>query len=93
MSWDDVLWHVLNFAMPALVLSLGMTAWGSFQFRRQTQVAWGVRWAVNALGGLAVLVAGLVMTGHDGKMATYGAMVLVSATLEWAFQVLFKRRG
>lgn len=93
MSWDDVLWHVLNFAMPALVLSLGITAWGAFQFRRQTQVAWGVRWAVNALGGLAVLVAGLVITGQDGKMATYGAMVLVCATLEWAFQVLFKRRG
>jgi hypothetical protein len=40
-----------------------------------------------------VLVAGLVMTGNDGKMATYAALVLVCATLEWALQMRFKLRG
>jgi cell division protein FtsZ len=48
---------------------------------------------VNVTCGLAVLVGGLVMTGHDGKMATYAALVLVCATLEWALQLRFKLRG
>ncbi|MEY4302276.1 MAG: hypothetical protein RJB06_683, partial [Pseudomonadota bacterium] len=51
------------------------------------------RWLLNAVCGLAVLVVGLVITGNDGKMATYGALVLVCATLEWALQMRFKLRG
>ena len=39
--------------------------------------------AVHAVCGVAVLVAGLVVQGHDGEMATYGALVLVAATAEW----------
>jgi len=41
----------------------------------------------------ACLVAGLVLTGNDGKMATYGALVLVCATLEWLMQMRFRPRG
>jgi hypothetical protein len=93
MNWDDVFWHLVNFALPAWVLSLGITAWGSFQFRRQAQVRWIWRWLLNALAGMGVLVAGLVLTGNDGMMATYGALILVCATLEWALQIRFKQRG
>jgi hypothetical protein len=39
MTWDDVFWHVMNFVLPAWVLSLGITAWGSVQFKRQAQIA------------------------------------------------------
>ena len=92
MSWDEVFWHLMNFALPALMLSMGITAWGSFQFRPQTQVRWLWRWFLNASAGLAVLITGLVMTGNDGKMATYGALVLVCATVEWALQCLLKMR-
>jgi hypothetical protein len=42
---------------------------------------------------MGVLVAGLVLTGNDGKMATYGALILICATLEWALQIRFKQRG
>ena len=79
--------------MPALVLSMGITLWGSFQFRHQAQIKWLWRWLLNAICGLAVLVGGLVITGHDGKMATYGALVLVCASLEWVLQMRFKLRG
>jgi hypothetical protein len=48
---------------------------------------------LNVLAGTCVLVAGLVITGNDGKMATYGALVLVCATLEWLMQMRFKRQG
>ena len=84
---------LVNFGLPAVALSLGITLWGSFQFRRQAQIKWLWRWLLNVTCGLAVLVGGLVMTGHDGKMATYAALVLVCATLEWALQLRFKLRG
>ena len=93
MTWDDVFWHLVNFGLPALVLSLGITLWGSFQFRRQSQIKWLWRWLLNVTCGLAVLVGGLVMTGHDGKMATYAALVLVCATIEWGLQTRLFRRG
>jgi hypothetical protein len=38
----------------------------------------------HALAGVLVLVAGLVLQGHDGKMSTYMVLVLVAATVEWA---------
>jgi hypothetical protein len=38
----------------------------------------------HAAAGAAVLVLGLLLQGQDGRMATYAALVLVSATLEWA---------
>ena len=93
MTWVDVFWQLVNFGMPALVLSMGITLWGSFQFRHQAQIKWLWRWLLNAICGLAVLVGGLVMTGHDGKMATYGTLVLVCASLEWVLQMRFKLRG
>ena len=31
---------------------------------------------------LAVLVGGLVLSGHDGRMATYAALVLASAACQ-----------
>jgi hypothetical protein len=38
---------------------------------------------VHAVVGVLVLVAGLVLQGNDGKMSTYMALVLVTATAEW----------
>jgi hypothetical protein len=93
MNWDDVFWHVMNFLIPAWVMALGITAWGSFQFRRQAQIRWFWRWLLNALAGMAVLIGGLVLTGHDGKMATYGALILVCATVEWLLQMRFRQRS
>ena len=92
MSWDDVIWHLINFVLPALTLSLGLTAWGSYQYRRQTQIWWLWRWLVSALAGAAVLVAGLWMSGQDGQMSTYGALIVVCATVEWVMQLRRWRR-
>ena len=33
--------------------------------------------------GFGVLVGGLVIFGHDGKMATYAVMVLACASCQW----------
>lgn len=84
MSFNSALWHVLNFFAPAL----GIALWASLM----AKVFWwkslrGVPWRllfVWAFGGCAVvLVAGLLFFGIDGKMATYGAMVLACALSLW----------
>ena len=40
-------------------------------------------WLLNGLLGSGVLVGGLMLTHNDGRMATYAALVLVAASLEW----------
>ena len=80
----DLLWHLLNFFAPAVGMGLIAPALAKLLWRRALA---GASW-VRLIGGVmvacaAVLVAGLVWFGHDGKMATYGAMVLVCALTLW----------
>jgi hypothetical protein len=44
------------------------------------------------VAGALVLIGGLVWFDNDGKTATYGALVLVSATLEWVLQRGWQQR-
>lgn len=80
----DALWHLLNFAYPAVSVGLIAAALAKLLWRSELG---GVRWRLLArdasLAGLAVLVAGLVLFGRDGKMATYGAMVAACAVTLW----------
>ena len=82
--------HLFNFVLPALFMALLMPwagRWvigaGGWPLKR--------RMGVHALLGFSVLVAGLVVHGNDGKMSTYLALVLVSATGEWLMQRGWKR--
>jgi hypothetical protein len=80
----DGLWHLLNFFAPALGVGV-MAAWLAklLWWRDLKGVSpWRMAaWAV--LASSLVLVVGLVWTGHDGKMVTYGVMVLTSALALW----------
>ena len=80
--------HVLNFIAPAAAVALLLLLLSRFSSLfsaskkplRQTvikQVA--IIFAVNVV----ILAAGLAFFGNDGKMATYAAMVLVSALCQW----------
>ena len=40
--------------------------------------------AIVSCSGVAVLAAGMWLEGHDGKMATYGALVAVASLVQWA---------
>ena len=80
----DAIWHLLNFAAPALGLGLLTTALAKLLYRRELKgVAWRplLVWSVSA--GMAVLVAGLLVFGRDGRMATYGALVVATALALW----------
>ncbi len=60
-----------------------MTAIGRF-LKQNKPIALGFAGlvAINFIVCCAVLVAGLVLTGRDGKMLTYLAMVLASAAVQ-----------
>ncbi len=80
----DAALHLLNLFAPALGLgciaaALAKLAW----WRTLRPVPW-LRLAAWASAACAVvLLAGLVGFGRDGKMATYGGMVLASALSLW----------
>jgi len=82
----DALIHLGNLFMPALVVGALSAALAKLLWWRSLQ---GVRWLRLALWACVACaiatVIGLVVFGRDGKMATYGAMVLASAlALMWA---------
>lgn len=78
--------HVLNFIAPAWVLALGLVL-----VTRLTRRGWALasdwRWhtqvVLHGVLGSAVLLGGLAVFGTDGKMATYGALVVLAASVQW----------
>ncbi len=75
--------HLLNFVLPALAMAVFMPFAGRWVMGpRRHRLGQHMLW--HALAGVLVLIAGLLLQGHDGTMATYGALVLVAAVLEWA---------
>lgn len=83
MSVVDLFWHLMGFAAPAFALAPAMVlASRVFGHRSARSPSWMVQTAINFAVCLAVLAAGLVLTGHDGRMATYAALVLASAACQ-----------
>lgn len=78
--------HLANFVLPALGLGvvaavLAKLAW----WRALKPVAWWRLALWGSAAALLALVGGLVVTGRDGAMATYAAMVVAcAAALGWA---------
>jgi hypothetical protein len=80
----DALWHWGNLFVPALLLGALSATLSKLVWRRELAgVAWK-RLAVPACTAAAMTtLAGLLAFGRDGKMATYGAMVLACALTLW----------
>ena len=84
MSLLDALIHMVNFFLPALGMALLLPTLARLVWWRALKSAGFVRqvtWVagVNAL----VLMAGLIVLGRDGAMATYAALVLASSLTVW----------
>jgi hypothetical protein len=76
--------HLLSFAAPALAVAFLVTVAAPLVLRSTGQgPGWWARFAINCAAGLATLGAGLWYFGRDGKVATYSALVLVVATVQW----------
>ena len=80
----DLFWHIANFVLPALGVGALSAALCKLFWRRElARVSWfTLAWQAGA-AGLAVLVAGLVITGHDGRMITYAGLVVACAVVPW----------
>ena len=80
----DLLIHLSGFVAPALALGLALPlACRVFLPRHRIVTGFLTQIAVVACAGIAVLLAGLWFFGRDGKMATYGALVLAAASVQW----------
>jgi 4-amino-4-deoxy-L-arabinose transferase-like glycosyltransferase len=80
----DLLDHLLNFVAPAFAVGFLCAILGRFAMRRAPKApAWWAQGAINFVVGVAVLAAGLIVFGRDGKMATYAALVVACGTSQW----------
>lgn len=79
-----LIFHLANFAAPALGVALLLWAMPRV-WPRTRPGRWAARKELLALCGLgvAVLLAGLIVFGRDGKMLSYAALVLAQGTLVW----------
>ena len=76
--------HFAGFAAPALLVGLLLAVLGPvFTPNRPAVLSVWACTAINFVAGLVVLAAGLWWFGHDGKMATYAALVVAVATSQW----------
>ena len=80
----DLFWHIANFVLPAVGVGAFTAGLCKLFWRKSlARHAWfTLAWQASA-AGLAVLVAGLVITGHDGRMITYAGLVVACALVPW----------
>jgi type II secretory pathway component PulF len=72
--------HLLNFIAPAVFMALVLPWVGRLVFRKTDFLHnWWTQSAIIFGVAVGVLVAGLWWFGHDGKMATYAALVVLPA--------------
>ncbi|MGJ7580671.1 hypothetical protein ACSFA3_10870 [Variovorax sp. RHLX14] len=85
MPFPDLILHLLNFVAPALFMALllALMARGMFGRSASARGFW-MQAGLNFVVGVAVLTIGLWVTGRDGKMATYAALVVVCGSVQWA---------
>jgi len=92
MGVPDLIKHLLNFALPAMAVGLLLPSITRFWVMgRQARAGFWLQVLVNGLAGLLVLAGGIWLWGHDGKMASYMAMVVVCATSQWLMLAAWRR--
>jgi hypothetical protein len=84
MTFLGFLGHVAGLLAPAVALAVLL--WLAVRLRRgwrSTGRGLGLELGLLSAAGVAVLLAGLLYFGRDGKMATYAGLVFVQGTLAW----------
>jgi hypothetical protein len=80
----DAFWHLLNFFIPALGLGcLGAAVAKGLWRRELASVAWRRLAFWGTASGAGALLAGLLLFGRDGRMATYALLVGATALAFW----------
>ena len=79
----DILNHTLNFMAPAAAVALLLVLCGRLFGAQGSGMALWRQFATVFVVGLVVLVGGLALLGRDGKMLTYAALVVATASCQW----------
>lgn len=80
----DALWHMLNFLAPAVCVGALSAAAAKLVWARELRGrSWLQLLGWAALPALLVAFVALVVTGRDGRMGTYAAMVVAAAAGLW----------
>jgi hypothetical protein len=80
----DAIWHTLNFFAPALGVAVLAASAAKLVWRHElASVRWHRLALWSAIAGMATLIGGLVAFGRDGKMITYGGLVVATAVALW----------
>jgi len=88
----DLLVHLAGFAAPALALGLALPLASRLLVpQRRIVTAFWLQASLVAGAGVAALAVGLWWFGRDGKMATYGLMLVAAATAQWALTRPWRR--
>ena len=84
MQPSDALWHLLNFFAPAAGVGFSASLMAKLLWRRELKnVSWRRLLLCATAPSALALIAGLLCLGRDGRMASYGAMVLACAAGLW----------
>lgn len=84
MQAADAFWHLTNFFAPALFLGACAALLTKAIWRRELGPGGGLRLWAWASGATALAaIVGLAAFGHDGRSATYAAMVVACAVALW----------
>lgn len=84
MDFIDLIWHLAGFVAPALFVGLGVAVLSRLLWRPARAPALARQAGLNVAAGLAALLLGLALSGRDGRMLSYGALVLaVAASQAW----------
>ncbi len=84
MGLSEAFWHLFEFLYPALAMGLLCAAGAKSLWREELSATpWWRLATVVTLSGVAVLTAGLVVLGRDGRMLSYAALVVVAAIVLW----------
>ena len=81
--------HWLNLVAPAALMALLLPLLARVFIRfltsnKAVRPVWWAQAAINFIVGVVVLMGGLVLFGHDGKMLTYVVLVLAMALSQWS---------
>jgi len=80
--------HLLNFMAPAALVALLLVLFSRifsrfFTSKKPLALTFWRQVAIIFIANMAALTAGLLIFGHDGKMLTYAALVVVAALCQW----------
>jgi len=80
----DAFWHLLNFFAPAVGVGLLTSLLAKLLWRRELKsVGWRRLSAWSSAFSAVTWVVALVLFGRDGRMASYGAMLVACACSLW----------